>query len=664
MSYHVFSLPKELLDTLTPRTLVPPRNPSPPPLPKTFVPSNPTGSKSCNVCLGSAFADVDDQRVHFKSDWHRYNVKLRLRGENAVTEPRFSSLIEGLEDSLSGSASSSDEESDDQTPDSVRALLQKSQRSQRPSSPNEDIPQIARNPIIWFHSPPSTQIGVYRLLFPRDLPQTQYLSGLKDMQNGGPYGRRWLMLMVAGGHFAGMIAQVCRPHEDEPEEEVSNKKKKKRKPQNPKTRPEIEVLKHKTFHRYTTRRKQGGSQSVNDNAKGPAKSAGALLRRYGEQALRDVGFVRDQILRFNINGTQDIRNLMAEWAEEISACEMIWIRASVSNKRIFYDYEEAIFQKDDERLRNFPFPTRRPTLSELSRCLNELTRVKVSHLTEDELRSQDEAYLASLPKPKAAPIPLQQPIPVPKVTAPQLTKEEEVRLEKWDRLTEMVTKGRLDAFKDLWDREGSQLGGINCRMSPNEVTLLHVSASVGQEEITRYILEELRADPTIPVLGSHEDDAEYLSDASDAPPPVSAMSRRVAYDLAKTRAVRNVFRRCAASYPDWWDWLGAARIPSVLSQEMEEERDGRKKQRRKGLKDKIRERQSRQVDAQPTVEPEPEVELKVVQPQAPATGPRRLGGVSGAQESVTGLSSEMRAKVERERRARAAEARLKALEGR
>ena len=36
------------------------------------------------------------------------------------------------------------------------------------------------------------------------------------------------------------------------------------------------------------RRKQGGSQSVNDNAKGAAVSAGAMLRRYGEQALRDV----------------------------------------------------------------------------------------------------------------------------------------------------------------------------------------------------------------------------------------------------------------------------------------------------------------------------------------------------------------------------------------
>jgi hypothetical protein len=38
----------------------------------------------------------------------------------------------------------------------------------------------------------------------------------------------------------------------------------------------------------SARRKQGGSQSLNDNAKGNAKSAGALLRRYGEQALRDV----------------------------------------------------------------------------------------------------------------------------------------------------------------------------------------------------------------------------------------------------------------------------------------------------------------------------------------------------------------------------------------
>jgi len=42
---------------------------------------------------------------------------------------------------------------------------------------------------------------------------------------------------------------------------------------------------------YPARRKQGGSQSINDNAKGAAISAGATLRRYGEQALRDVGIL-------------------------------------------------------------------------------------------------------------------------------------------------------------------------------------------------------------------------------------------------------------------------------------------------------------------------------------------------------------------------------------
>jgi hypothetical protein len=43
-----------------------------------------------------------------------------------------------------------------------------------------------------------------------------------------------------------------------------------------------------TEHSLLARRKQGGSQSVNDNSKGAAISAGAMLRRYGEQALRDV----------------------------------------------------------------------------------------------------------------------------------------------------------------------------------------------------------------------------------------------------------------------------------------------------------------------------------------------------------------------------------------
>ena len=73
--------------------------------------------------------------------------------------------------------------------------------------------------------------------------------------------------------------------------------------------------------------------------------------------------------------------------------------------------------------------------------------------------------------------------------------------------------------------------------------------------------------------------------------------------------------------------------------------------------DKVKEREGK-VKPAPEPEPEPVVpEQKVRDP----TGPRKLGGASGAVEGIMGLTPEMRAKVERERRARAAEARLNGL---
>ena len=246
---------------------------------------------------------------------------------------------------------------------------------------------------------------------------------------------------------------------------------------------------------------------------------------------------------------------------------------------------------------------------------------------------------------------------------PRFSKEEAARLEKWNRLVEMVTKGRVEPFKALWEREGEALGGIDARVPELEATLLHLSAQAGQTEMTHILLEDFHADPTIGVVyGEQEEIDAEDSDTSDAPQPVPAASKRAAYDLARTREVRNVFRRCAASHPDWWDWLGAGRVPSTLSRDMEEEREERKKNRRKGLKDKIRERQARQ-ESTPTPATEPAPIPVVKAKDAKAEGSRRLGGGTGGQDALAGLSAEMRVKVERERRARAAEARLKALGG-
>lgn len=637
--FHVFSLPPDLLDTLTPRNLItnrtPKREPSPPPVAAKEQAS--TGARTCNVCLGAAFADVDEQRSHFHSDWHRYNVKIRLKGGNPVSESVFARLVEGLEDSLSGSAS--DDESAEES-DAVDTLVTRVKRNVLTDNPEEGTSKVPISAVIWFHSPPATQIGTYRMLFPLETPPSAYLSELKEMQTPIEGGRKWAMFMVAGGHFAGAIVRVSRAAEEEALAPVNARKKP------PKPKPETLVIKHKTFHRYTTRRKQGGSQSINDNAKGAAISAGAILRRYGEQALRD-----------------DIRGLLQDWAEDIHDCERIWIRASVSNRRIFLDYEGCIINKGDDRLRTFPFPTRRPTQSELSRCLLELTQVKISHFTEEDLRAQDEAFLASLPKPKLQPTPVLT-ADAEKPKPQRLTKEEEIYREKWSRLLDMITKGRLDPLKSFWEREAGSIGGVNVAIpewiGDRRASLLQVAAQSGHEEIVRWLLYDLRADPTVSVSArwTKADDAGGESDTSDVP-----SSRRTAYDLARSRAVRDVLRRCAADHPDWWDWFGAARVPSGLSKEKEEERDDKRKQRRKGLKERMRERdemlRSRAAEeASEVTTPEP-----LETHQESRGGPQRLGGSSGRADGIIGLTAEMRAKVERERRARAAEARLALLSG-
>ncbi|KDR67970.1 hypothetical protein GALMADRAFT_129807 [Galerina marginata CBS 339.88] len=644
--HHIFSLPPELLDSLTPRNLVN-RIPSRLPTPEPPVVVSKSGPRACAICNGITFLDLDEQRAHFRSDWHRYNVKTRLNGGKTVSEAAFGQLVEGLEDSLSGSESSEDDEDDDS--DTVNTLISKTKdlKTRSPSPQSSKTQPLTA--LTWFHSPPSTQIGLYRTILPLKTDPGLYLQEFKKLQRNPPEGRTWAMFMVAGGHFAGAVVRVS-PEEDDPPEE--GEKPRKKKPKKPK--PETEILLHKTFHRYTTRRKQGGSQSTNDNAKGFAKSAGALLRRYGEQALRD-----------------DIRNLLQEWAEDIASCERIWIRASTSNRKIFYDFEGAPFNKNDERLRTFPFPTRRPTQSEITRCLLELTRAKMSRFTEEELHAQDEAYLASLPKPKLAPT-VVQPAPE-KPKQPKLSKEEEALREKWNRLLEMVNKARLEPLKAFLDREVTALGGIDSRIpewtGEKRATILQLTVQNGHEELVQWLLEDARADPTIPVpspkAGEAEDDNDEgnKSDASDRGRVFAPGSRRVAYDLARTKPIRDVFRRCAAAHPDWWDWLGAAHVPSALSQEMEEGQEEKKKVRRKGLKDRVKEREAR--DKEKDRPQTPPVEVKVAVRDVPPSDSmsRRLGGASGAADGIAGLTPEMRAKVERERRARAAEARLKGLGG-
>lgn len=57
-----------------------------------------------------------------------------------------------------------------------------------------------------------------------------------------------------------------------------------------------EAIVHKTFHSYTVRAKQGGSQNTQDRSKGGCKSAGASLRRYNEASQLKVKCVKQSYL--------------------------------------------------------------------------------------------------------------------------------------------------------------------------------------------------------------------------------------------------------------------------------------------------------------------------------------------------------------------------------
>ena len=282
-SYHLFALPTPLLETLTPRNDISSRDltqrsqpatdghdtakiDEPSSRDPTTASTSATSGRSCNVCQGASFSNVDDQRNHFRSDWHRYNVKLRLNGKDAVVESQFTQLIEGilftfsggleadellaLEDSLSGSASESTDEDTDVESDKKlatllsRATVKTGSRSPSPSSTQRNLPLTA---LMWFHSPPSTQIGVYRAIFSSPDNAAPYLDQLREVQNcKEAEGKKWALFLVAGGHFAGAVVRV---HRDRSKDDDGGKTKKGK---SKKVIPDTEVIVHKTFHRYTS----------------------------------------------------------------------------------------------------------------------------------------------------------------------------------------------------------------------------------------------------------------------------------------------------------------------------------------------------------------------------------------------------------------------------
>lgn len=166
------------------------------------------------ACLTCAlqFATFHEQRIHFKTDWHKYNAQRKVHGRPTITEDDF----DGLSDLGSvGSLSGSEAGSDDDEPGANHVLPQ---------------PAVQHAEKLEFRHPSGD--GTFIVLYKASLPDSATLPSLGERG-------AWGVVMTGGGHFCAAMWDV-----------------------------KGEMIRHKTFHRYTSRRKQGGSQAAADKSRG------------------------------------------------------------------------------------------------------------------------------------------------------------------------------------------------------------------------------------------------------------------------------------------------------------------------------------------------------------------------------------------------------------
>jgi len=563
------------------------------------------------------------------------------------------------------------------------------------------------------------------------------ITPLQQSLLSSPPLKTWTILLLGGGHFAIAVIALNPLFEISPKlfpngpptpEQLLNIA-----TTQPSTDRSILLLAHKTIHRYTTRRKQGGSQSVQDASGKFAKSAGAQLRRYGEQSLRD-----------------EIRATLSApgWRTLIAQTERVWVRAGArAASGVLWNWPSGQSPLDAHRAQDtvvsIPVQTRKPTLGECVRVWAELTRIRVRSWSPDELAVLEQEVRAEREKGRAAAerrakntASIQSTEGAPKGTSSEaqrrkaaiaISERERSGRDRFLRMVDMIRKGKVDLLIDflskyedelvkpgggwgsssdgpavdpeqhktrsidtplpLWWRAqeaGIPLTDLRESAMPSDgddqqyeeiptsvpSTLLQLAADAGAEDVVQYLLIERRADPTIPICPLHRLSTSTTTSSSDAVP------HRTAYDLSHTRQVRDVFRRLMGEQPDWCDWAnmgpGGARVPSALTEEMEERRDGKVKERRNLMRGKARAREAASAAKAPVEAQSAPITAPVPPPKASSNVANRLGGGVGGTNAPAGLrqaidqqagvTPEMRARIEREKRARAAEARFKAMQ--
>ena len=365
---------------------------------------------------------------------------------------------------------------------------------------------------------------------------------------------KWAIFMMGGGHFAGAIFD------------------------------QNQAVLHKTFHCYTVRAKQGGSQGSADNKSGSShpKSAGASLRRYNEAKYQEY-----------------VQDILTTWKTELSKCSLIFYRAVSSNKRILFGKigSEPVLQKNDDRILTIPFPTRRATFKEVKRVHEQLMTIEIHHETVEDLKQRllkkrssrniskgkksqirrsksrdspvrklpdfvqslaDEAPSSS---DEENPALLSSDLTEFEVTSkkpPSKKKERSHLIELQNSLVTACKSGDTKLFSLLLDsNEKLVFDQLNQPLGDTKVTLLHLASKEGHGKMIQVLLE------------------------NGADPMIKDKAKKTSYSYCPDKNSRMVFRRFQASNPDQWDYIKAGLPSGPLLTSEEEARQASKKAEKK-----------------------------------------------------------------------------------
>lgn len=514
----------------------------------------------CTTC-GVAFASGEELRGHSKTSWHVHNVRAKSSGDahaELLSEVEFEDMQQQqkkqqatiAEDSASSGASSGEDE-------------ESHQRSQRAGAASDDdeADAVGSNRVTFYT--PSQRLTVWKHMLvhpsspPSHLPLQHkalaYVHALRELQQV----RQIVVLMVSGGRFSGAVFH------------------------------DSSLLVSKNFERYTTRRKQGGSQSAHDNAKGAAQSIGSSIRR-------------KETVRF----WEQTAEILTQWAPLIAAAQRIFVFAPGANRQQLM----RSLDKSDTRVRNVPFPTYRPALLEVQRIHQWITTVefedrrnaprdlesqiaaasaapasagaaKSSKVRQADAQAAAASSAGSTAAAASAPVSALASLPAPVLD---------------DALLNAVRDGALDTVKQLLATgyERPVVAG-----SPRFRPLLYHAAVHGQAAVAEWLLESgtatgdegpdeqvvdaIDADArTIVCWGAlHRacvaaDQAVVMALLNHGADPTRRDSRgRLPFTLLPSTpagaATRLAARRLAGSTPEWlarWPWADGAELPPLTSE--------------------------------------------------------------------------------------------------